>query len=136
MTVGQNVRKTRQEKGLSILQVREITGLSKSTISEIENDKSSPTVETLKKIADALNTNVEDFFKADNSVKEASAVYMSDDEFTSPEQALKFVLNQPVIMNYGEYDLNKLSEVEIIDLANDMLFAMKLSLEKRKRDTK
>ena len=58
MTVGENVRKIRKEKGLSILDVREATGLSKSTISELENDKSSPTIETLQKIANALKRNV------------------------------------------------------------------------------
>ena len=34
--------------GENIKKIRELTGLSKSTISDLENDKSSPTVETLQ----------------------------------------------------------------------------------------
>ena len=51
----------------------------------------------------------------------------------TPEEALKFILQQPAFMAYGGYDLNQLSEEEIIELANDMLLAMKIALEKKKR---
>lgn len=63
MSVGKNVRKIRKEKGLSILDLKNLTGLSKSTISDLENDKSSPTIETLQKIAKALNVDIKEFFK-------------------------------------------------------------------------
>jgi len=63
MSVGKNVRKIRKEKGLSILDLKNLTGLSKSTISDLENDKSSPTIETLQKIANALNVDIKEFFK-------------------------------------------------------------------------
>ena len=130
MTVGENVRKIRKEKGLSILDVREATGLSKSTISELENDKSSPTIETLQKIANALNVDVEDFFKTDLKEREK---FIESLKPSTPEEALKLILSQPVLMAYGGYDLEKMSNEEILDLANDMLLAMKLSIEKKKR---
>lgn len=63
MSVGKNVKKIRKEKGLSILDLKNLTGLSKSTISDLENDKSSPTIETLQKIAKALNVDIKEFFK-------------------------------------------------------------------------
>lgn len=65
MSLGENIRKIRKEKGYSILKLRELTGLSKSTISEIENDKSSPTFETLNKIAKALEIRVETLISYD-----------------------------------------------------------------------
>jgi len=40
---------------MSILDVQEITGLSKSTINQLESDMFEPTVETLDKIAYAFN---------------------------------------------------------------------------------
>jgi len=64
MELGQIMRRMRNERGLSILDIREVTGLSKSTISDIETGKSSPTAETLQKIADALGVQVKDFFQA------------------------------------------------------------------------
>lgn len=62
MSIGRNVRRIRKEKGFSIMDLKEKTGLSKSTISDLENDKSSPTIDTLQKIADALGVDVRDFF--------------------------------------------------------------------------
>ncbi len=50
MKLGEKIRSIRKKKGYSILQIKELTGLSKSTISELENDKSSPTAETLQKL--------------------------------------------------------------------------------------
>jgi transcriptional regulator with XRE-family HTH domain len=59
MTLGENIRQIRKNKGMSIQQIRDITGLSKSTISEIENDISNPTISTLTKISHALNVSLD-----------------------------------------------------------------------------
>lgn len=67
MTLGERIRKIRKMKGLSILDIKEKTGLSKSTISDLENGKSSPTTETLQKIAKALEVDVTEFFKTEES---------------------------------------------------------------------
>lgn len=63
MSLGQNIKNIRKAKSLSIMGLRQLTGLSKSTISDLENDKSSPTAETLQKIATALQVPIEEFFK-------------------------------------------------------------------------
>lgn len=63
MSLGETIRNVRKSKGFSIMKIKELTGLSKSTISDLENDKSSPTADTLQKIATALGVPVEDFFK-------------------------------------------------------------------------
>lgn len=63
MSIGEKVRKIRKEKGLSIMDLKEKTGLSKSTISDLENDKSSPTIDTLQKIANALSVDIKEFFE-------------------------------------------------------------------------
>ena len=59
--------------------------------------------------------------------------YIESIKLDSPEEAMKFILQQPSLMAFGGYDLNEMSEEEIMDLANDLLFAMKLSLEKHRR---
>lgn len=63
MSLGTIIRDIRKSKGYSIMKIKELTGLSKSTISEIENDKSSPTTATLEKIANVLDVPVTDFFE-------------------------------------------------------------------------
>jgi transcriptional regulator with XRE-family HTH domain len=58
------------------------------------------------------------------------------EDFEEAEYALKFILSQPVLAAYGGYDLKNMSDEEIIEIANDMLFAMRLSLEKLKKKHK
>lgn len=67
MTLGEKIRKIRKMKGFSILDLKEKTGLSKSTISDLENGKSSPTAETLQKIADALEVDIREFFNSSDN---------------------------------------------------------------------
>jgi len=58
------------------------------------------------------------------------------EDFGDAEQALKFILSQPVLAAYGGYDLKNMPDEEIIEIANDMLFAMRLSLEKLRKKNK
>jgi transcriptional regulator with XRE-family HTH domain len=58
MTVGENIKMLRESKYMSILDVQEITGLSKSTIRELERDISNSILDkisTFDKIAHAFN---------------------------------------------------------------------------------
>jgi len=58
MILGENIKMLRESKFMSILDLQEITGLSKSTIIEIERDIPNPTldiVNTLDKIAHAFH---------------------------------------------------------------------------------
>lgn len=135
MSLGENVKNIRKAKGFSIMQIRELTGLSKSTISDLENDKSSPTAETLQKIAAALGVKVDEFFNFSGITEpEQSKSLEIRDPFENVEDALKFILSQPSLMAYGGYDPRKLSDEEILEIANDMLFALRLSLEKINRN--
>ena len=52
---GENIRKIRQEKGLSQESLSEKAEISPGFLSEIENHKKTGTFDTFAKIADALN---------------------------------------------------------------------------------
>lgn len=69
MSIGSNVKRIRKSRKLSIDNIRELTGLSKSTISDLENGKTNPTNETLNKLAEALEVEITDFYIESNSVK-------------------------------------------------------------------
>ena len=56
------VREIRKEKKLSQDDLAKRTGLSRKTISNIENELSSPSFETASKIADALSVPVAQVF--------------------------------------------------------------------------
>lgn len=58
MILGENIKMLRESKFMSILDMQEITGLSKSTIKELERDIPNPTLDignTLDKIAQAFH---------------------------------------------------------------------------------
>jgi transcriptional regulator with XRE-family HTH domain len=52
--IAENLRKVRETRGLSLDQLAELTGVSKSMLRQIETGKSSPTIATIWKIANGL----------------------------------------------------------------------------------
>jgi len=63
-TVSKNIRKLRRGKGISQDRLSKKADLALNTIVKIETGKNpNPTVETLKKIAKALDVSVGDLFK-------------------------------------------------------------------------
>ena len=53
--VGREVRRWRQERGLTLAQVAERSGLNVGYLSQIENDKASPSLESLAALAEAID---------------------------------------------------------------------------------
>ena len=62
LSIGQKVAKWRKEKSLTLQQLAGKVHLSAAFISQIEHDKASPSIATLKTIAHALDAKVIDFF--------------------------------------------------------------------------
>jgi len=56
--VGRQVRHWRQERGLTLAQLAERSGLNVGYLSQIENDKASPSLESLAALADAIDVPV------------------------------------------------------------------------------
>jgi transcriptional regulator with XRE-family HTH domain len=62
VNVGKELRALRKEQGLSIRALARASDISANAISMIERGRSSPSVSTLYKMADALNIPITDFF--------------------------------------------------------------------------
>ena len=73
MNLGAVLRKKRKEKGFILKAVAEKAGISEGFLSQVENDVSSPSVETLIKICNAIGTNAGDIIR-DAEKKERLAV--------------------------------------------------------------
>jgi transcriptional regulator with XRE-family HTH domain len=72
MTLGDKIRLLRTEKKVSLRKLSDITGLSKSTLSDIENNKSKkPTVYTIERIATALEIPISELFQVDQQDTES-----------------------------------------------------------------
>lgn len=58
-----NLKAICKEKGLTFQQVEEMTGLGAGCISRWRNDKMSPKIKTLIRVANALDVPIEDLVK-------------------------------------------------------------------------
>ncbi len=62
--LGDNIRRIRKSKRISINNLSKASGVSLGYLSDIENDKGvNPTKETLEKLAASLEVTVDEFFK-------------------------------------------------------------------------
>lgn len=57
--------KARYDRDISLRQLEELTGISKSTLNNIENGKTDPTIGQLEKIAIALEVKIRDIVISD-----------------------------------------------------------------------
>ena len=63
-TIGKNIKKLREQKGISQDRLSKLADISSNTVAKLELDDSpNPTIETLQKIAKALNVRVDDLIK-------------------------------------------------------------------------
>ncbi len=133
MTLGERIRSIRKEHKLSILDLKNVSGLSKSTISEIENDKSNPTTETLSKIAAALGVNIDEFFKerSDNEL-DIPKQYSDKYKVTSRDkkQYKEFIKTEAQAFFMND-DFDEEDKKEILDTMTEIFWQAKM-LNKRK----
>lgn len=52
--IGEEIKKLRKSKGLTLIQLKEITGVSQPLLSQIETGTRNPTPETISKISKGL----------------------------------------------------------------------------------
>lgn len=102
-----------EDKNWSAYKLWKVSGVSQSVISDIMNGKvKNPTAKTLSKLADALGVSVNDFFDDEPKKQEKSNKHVLPIEFTTPEEAMQFILEQPAIMGFGGFNPDKMSDDE------------------------
>lgn len=70
--IGFQLRRERRLRRLRLKDVADKAGLSQSLISKIENNKTSPSISTLHRLAKALGTSVSALFAADKSLDQVT----------------------------------------------------------------
>jgi transcriptional regulator with XRE-family HTH domain len=76
LDVGSRIRSLRKRRGLSLLALSEQSGLSPNAISRIERGENSPTVSSLRRLANGLDVSVIDLFKEE---KIATTIFVKED---------------------------------------------------------
>ena len=74
--VGKQIRNLREQRKFSQTALAEASGISRNTLSLIERGQTSPTVATLKSLAQALSVDINAFFQP---YEEASIVFTKGD---------------------------------------------------------
>lgn len=86
LNISNTLKKTRFEKGLTLEETSNLTGVSKAMLGQIERAESAPTISTLWKIATGLKISFSELLSTDNENNNAiiidnlEAVYESEDK--------------------------------------------------------
>ena len=81
----ENLKKIRLQKGLSQKDVAEQIGVANSTYSLYESGNREPNVQTIKKIADVLNTSADNLLCIDDFDSFTLAAHFEGEDYTDDE---------------------------------------------------
>lgn len=70
MNIGERIKHIRKQSGITQKQLAEKLGMTQAAIVQFESEKSNPKIDTLQKIADALNVSITDFLDDGESITE------------------------------------------------------------------
>lgn len=142
MKVGEKIKRLREEQELTQKELAEKVGLSYSVMNRIELGTRPIRDEELKKIAEVLGTttdyllgtsNIKNPYSRDTTSNKIEEQNQLPDSFDTPEEAVRFLLEQNVIMGFGGFDIDKLSDEEKVEFANELLHQLKLISYKYKK---
>jgi transcriptional regulator with XRE-family HTH domain len=93
MLIGSKLKGFRKNKGLSLRALAEISDVTVGTLSQIENDNTSPSVGTLKRVLRALGLSMGEFFDSVESNENGDKVCFSPTEQidVSPLKGLQLI---------------------------------------------
>ena len=63
--INSNLKRLRQQRVLSLTDLARLSGVNRITINRIENGKQKPLPRTIRKLAEALQVDVQDFAQID-----------------------------------------------------------------------
>lgn len=93
MNIGTTIRGFRQQKGMSQGDIEKRTGLLRCYLSRVENGHTVPSLDTLKKIAGALDLQLAEFFAEDTAPKEVFGLNLNADEIRFLTQVQRYSAN-------------------------------------------
>ncbi|MDK2904114.1 MAG: family transcriptional regulator, regulator of sulfur utilization [Eubacteriaceae bacterium] len=109
-----NLKLIRKEKGMSMDQVAEQTGVSKSMLGQIERGEANPTVGTLGKIISGLRVDLHELIKTPGV-----GVYEVNRDKLIPT---KEVPGQYTVYTYFPYDKNRLFEIYEMEIEQGAVY--------------
>ena len=96
---------------------------SEATVSQYVNNKRTPEIDKMVKIANFFNVTL-DYIMCRTDVDSDMSIYDKPKEnisFSTPQEAVSFILSQKVIADLGGYSLDSISNTEIMEMTNDII---------------
>jgi transcriptional regulator with XRE-family HTH domain len=90
MNIGTTIRGYRLQKGMSQGDIEKRTGLLRCYLSRVENGHTVPSLETLQKIAKALDLQLSEFFAEEIIGKEMSGLNLGEEEIRFLTQVQRY----------------------------------------------
>lgn len=93
MNIGTTIRGYRLQKGMSQGDIEKRTGLLRCYLSRVENGHTVPSLETLQKIARALDLQLAQFFAEETVAREMSGLSLGEEEIRFLTQIQRYSAN-------------------------------------------
>ena len=133
--ISKNIRYLRKQLHMSQQQLADKTGKSESAIQMWESDKRSPTMGTVERLTEIFGIDMNTLVYEDLQTGEVnkSGFTTSFEEVTNPDDAAMVFIRHPQIAAFGGYDIEKMSDEEKIEFANQILDSIKFFASKYKK---
>lgn len=86
MNASQRIVEVRKERGVSQYALAKLSGISQPALSQLETEKTQPTIQTLEKIINALNMSWSEFFGEATELSPELQNLVNSAKHLSPEQ--------------------------------------------------
>ena len=93
MNIGETIRNYRLQKGMSQGDIEKRTGLLRCYLSRVENGHTIPSLDTLSKIANALDMPLSQFFAEDSLAQDLDTTRLNDEELRFLSQIRRYSTN-------------------------------------------
>lgn len=90
INIGTTIRGYRLQKGMSQGDIEKRTGLLRCYLSRVENGHTVPSLETLQKIARALDLQLAEFFADEVVAKDMSSLHLNEEEIRFLTQVQRY----------------------------------------------
>ncbi|WP_243153482.1 helix-turn-helix domain-containing protein [Senegalia massiliensis] len=121
----ERLKSLRLEKKLTQEELGNKLNVTKANISKYETGRIEPNIETLDYLSNFFDVSI-DYLLGKTDKRDSDKQDLLPEEFTSPEEAVKFLLEQNVIMGFGGFDVNKMSDEKVVQFANEVLTHIRL----------
>lgn len=120
----QMVEKYMRRNNYTMRELGEKVGKTESTVSYWISGKSIPRMGTIQELAGLFGITTDTMVYGDDSNDLPN--------FSTAEEAMAYILRMPVVSAYGGYDIDKMSDEEIINFANKLAGVFKMLAEEYK----